>query len=212
MQEVFVNAKLDVKSDQRPARERILSAAMQAFVELGYAETSTLEIATRAQVSKRELYALFGNKQTMLAACIAERAQRMQLLPEVPQAPDREAIQALLIKYGATVLHEVCNPAVIGVFRLAIAEAPRAPEVARTLESARHSIRTVARNIVAQAQSARLIEAGDPAEMAGQFLALLWGDIMLSVLLRIRGAPNAKEIDRRARSAAADFLDLHPEP
>jgi len=29
----------------------------------GYATTSTLEIATRARVSKRELYALVGNKQ-----------------------------------------------------------------------------------------------------------------------------------------------------
>jgi hypothetical protein len=36
----------------------------------GYATTSTLEIATRARVSKRELYALVGNKQEMLIACI----------------------------------------------------------------------------------------------------------------------------------------------
>jgi hypothetical protein len=28
-------------------------------------------------VSKRELYALFGNKQVMLAACIADRATRV---------------------------------------------------------------------------------------------------------------------------------------
>ena len=55
---------------QVPMRERILLAAFAAFIERGYAETSTLEIATRAKVSKRELYALFGNKQAMLVACI----------------------------------------------------------------------------------------------------------------------------------------------
>ena len=67
-----------VESGPQPARERILYAAMEAFMELGYAEASTLEIATRAQVSKRELYALFGNKQAMLAACIADRVGRMR--------------------------------------------------------------------------------------------------------------------------------------
>ena len=66
-----------VESAPLPARERILHAAMESFMELGYTEASTLKIATRAQVSKRELYALFGSKQAMLAACIADRAGRM---------------------------------------------------------------------------------------------------------------------------------------
>ena len=61
-------------SGVRPARERIMSAAMEAFMELGFARTSTLEIATRAQVSKRELYTLFGSKQAILAACKIGRA------------------------------------------------------------------------------------------------------------------------------------------
>ena len=37
-------------------------AAFAALMEKGYARTSTLEIATRARVSKRELYAEFGSK------------------------------------------------------------------------------------------------------------------------------------------------------
>jgi AcrR family transcriptional regulator len=200
------------ESSEKPPRERILHAAMQAFMELGYAETSTLEIATRAQVSKRELYALVGNKQAMLTACIADRARRMQLPPELPPARDRDGLAVVLANLGATVLREVCDPAVLGVFRLAIAEAKRAPEVARTLEIARQSVRTAVRNVVVQAQSAGLIGAGDPAEMGGQFLSLLWGDLMMSVLLRIREAPGQKEMDRTAQNAAADLLRLHPEP
>jgi hypothetical protein len=39
-------------------RERILDAAFASFMKSGYATTSTLEIATRARVSKRELYAV----------------------------------------------------------------------------------------------------------------------------------------------------------
>src|SRR5215467_7649224 len=50
-------------SDAAAVRGRILTAAFEVFQERGYAATSTLEIATRARVSKRELYALVGNKQ-----------------------------------------------------------------------------------------------------------------------------------------------------
>src|SRR6516164_4418745 len=50
----------------RGARAQFLSAAFVAFTKSGYAAASMLEIATRARVSKRELYALVGNKQEML--------------------------------------------------------------------------------------------------------------------------------------------------
>src|SRR5438067_2044996 len=65
-----------VSDDLKDIRSRILGAAFDSFVEHGYAETTTIEIATRAKVSKRELYALVGNKQEMLAACIRSPARR----------------------------------------------------------------------------------------------------------------------------------------
>ena len=67
------------------------SAAFAAFMKNGYAATSTLEIATRARVSKRELYATVGNKQEMLIACISERARRLQVPTDLPQPHDRLA-------------------------------------------------------------------------------------------------------------------------
>lgn len=51
--------------------DRIISAAFRAFMENGYGNTTMLEIATRAKVSKRDLYASFSNKQAVLLACIA---------------------------------------------------------------------------------------------------------------------------------------------
>jgi AcrR family transcriptional regulator len=90
--------------DETDARSRILDAAFAAFMKNGYASTSTLEIATRARVSKRELYTLVGNKQA-------------------------------LASFGMHLLREITDPTVITVFRLAIAEAVRAPEVAQALDS-----------------------------------------------------------------------------
>jgi AcrR family transcriptional regulator len=207
-----VKGQTKVESDQTPVRDRIMRAAMHAFMELGYAEASTLEIATRAQVSKRELYALFGSKQAMLAACIADRAQRMRLPTDLPQARSRETLAVVLRKFGATLLREITDPAVIGVFRLAITEAQRAPEVARTLETTREAVREAVRVVVTQAQADGLLAPGDPVEIAGRYFGLLWGDVMVGMLLRIREAPGQKEIERRARDAATDLLRLYPHP
>src|ERR1700733_13829309 len=71
-------------ADEVAARERILEAAFAAFMESGYAAASTLEIATRARVSKRELYALVGNKQEMLVTCISARAGRLKVPADFP--------------------------------------------------------------------------------------------------------------------------------
>jgi AcrR family transcriptional regulator len=204
-----VKLKKTRKASETPSRERILQAAMQAFMELGYAATSTLEIATRACVSKRELYTQFGNKQAMLAAAISDRVQRMQLIPELPQARTREGLATILAEVGAAVLREVLHPHVMAVFRLAIAEAQRAPEVAQTLEIARQTVRSAAEKVVAQAQSAGLLPPGDAVGMSNQFLSLLLGDLMVSVLLRVREMPGPTQIERRACSAAADFLRLN---
>src|SRR5437764_4466188 len=173
--------------EEESARERILRAAMEAFMERGYTETSTLEIATRARVSKRELYALFGNKQAMLAACIADRSLRMRLPADLPAAHNRKMLASTLARFGAILLREICHPAVIGVFRLAIAEAGRSPEVARTLDViGREASRAALRSVLTQAQSAGLLQAADPGPMVGQFLALLWEDLMVGLLLRLR--------------------------
>ena len=121
---------------ETPVRRRILEAAFSVFMERGFVEASTLEIATRARASKRELYALFGSKQDMLIACIGERAKRFELPAELPAPRDRKTLARVLAAFGSKLLREVSDPVVITVFRLAIAEAIRAPEVALALNAA----------------------------------------------------------------------------
>jgi AcrR family transcriptional regulator len=199
-------------ANEPTARQRILDAAFSAFMKGGYAETSTLEIASRARVSKRALYALVGNKQEMLAACISERAKRLQVPADLPEAHDRESLARALTAFGTQLLREISDPTVIAVFRLAIAEAIAAPEIAQTLDSiASETTRAALREIMTRAQSSRLL-SGQPAEMAERFAALLWGNLLVSLLLRVTAQPNPNEITRRARDATAAFLRLYPHP
>ena len=197
---------------QASVRTRILEAAFSMFMERGFAQTSTLEIATRAKVSKRDLYTLVGNKQEMLVACITARAQRLRVPPNMPAARDRESLARVLVRFGAQLLREVSDPTVVGAFRLAIAEAERAPEVAQAINTVgRETSRAALSEILTQARSFGLLD-GNPSEMAAQFYGLLWGDLMLSLLLHVADAPKPNEIRRRARSAATAFLRLYPQP
>jgi AcrR family transcriptional regulator len=193
-------------------RERILEAAFVAFMKSGYATTSTLEIATRARVSKRELYALVGNKQEMLIACISERSKRLDVPADLPVLRDRETLEQVLASFGTKFVREVSDPTVIAVFRLAISEVTQAPEVARALNSiGRERSRAALRKIMARAQASGLL-TGRPPELAEQFAGLLWRDLMVSLLLGVAERPNSREIAGRARDAAAAFLQLHPLP
>ena len=198
--------------NETAVRGRILVAAFASFMKSGYATTSTLEIATRARVSKRELYALVGNKQEMLIACISERAKRFDVPSDLPVLRDRETLAQVLVFFGTKIIREASDPTVIAVFRLAISEVTHAPEVARALDSiARESSRASLRKIMAGAQASGLL-TGHPAELAKQFVGLLWRDLQVSLLLGVAERPNARKIARRARDAAAAFLQLHPLP
>ncbi len=198
--------------DETAVRQRILRAAFAAFTKRGYAAASMLEIATRARVSKRELYALVGNKQEMLIACIRERAKRFDVTADLPVLRDRETLAQVLASFGTKLVREASDPTVIAVFRLAISELTQAPEVARALDSiAREASRAALRKIMAGAQASGLV-TGRPADLARQFAGLLWRDLQVSLLLGVAERPNPREIARRAPDATAAFLQLHPPP
>ena len=194
---------------ESPMSDRIIGAAFKLFMENGYAGTSMLEIATQAKVSKRDLYANFAAKQAVLLACITNRAARMRLSPDLPAPRSREMLASTLTSFGATVVREVCQPAVMAMFRLAITEAERSPEVAETLNTNRSANRGALVGLFAQAQASGILGQGDPQQMMEQFFALLWGDLMLSILLGVTRRPKPAEIGKRAGGATEAFLKLY---
>jgi AcrR family transcriptional regulator len=204
-------APAPAETPEASMRDRILGAAFESFVENGYAGTSTLQIATRAKVSKRDLYAHFADKQAMLVACIARRSARMGLAPDLPVPRDAKMLAAVLVGFGSTLVREVSHPTVLATFRLAVGEAERSPELARALhEGARKpSIKALA-DFLARAQASGLLGPGEPMELATQFIALLWDGLLVNLLLGVAAPPQPEKIEPRAKRAAAAFLQLHP--
>ena len=198
------------RAGEPSTRARVLKAAFAVFRKRGFFGASTLEIATRAHVSKRDLYALFGSKHAMLAACIKERAARMRQPLELAAPTSGAEVAALLVELGTSILRVVCHPDVLAVHRLAIAESDRAPEIARTLDrNGREANHAALGDWLSKAQAQGLIGVADPAAMAAQFLATLWGGLLIQLLLRVREAPSADEIESRARAATQSLLEVY---
>ena len=192
-------------------RERVLKAAFALFRERGFPGVSMLEIATRAQASKRDLYALYDNKHALLADCIGERARAMRrpLDPEAAAPTTRQALAALLVELGASILRGACRPEVLTVYRLTIAESDRAPEIARALDnSGRQTNHRALAELLAKAQAAALIGDGEPTVLATRYFTVLWGDLLIRLLMRVREAPTEEEIMARAHAATETLVAL----
>jgi AcrR family transcriptional regulator len=198
-------------ADEPTLRERIMHAAFSLFMERGYDATSTLAIATRARVSKRDIYALFPHKRDILAVAIAERARRMRQPLDLPAARTRAALVRTLAAHGAAVLRELTSPEVAAVYRLAIAESGHSRELAEAIEEhGRRPNEAMLGAFLKTAQAAGLIGAGEPRVMVRQFHGLLLGFLHIGVLLRIDLAPDAGAIAERAREAAEALVALYP--
>jgi len=197
--------------DLPPRRRAILCAAFDVLMEQGYTGASTLEIATRAKVSKRELYAEFGNKAGILEALIATTATRMQAPLALPDATDRTSLAAILIRYGVAALTELTHPAVLAINRLAVAEAGGKSEVGQILDrSGREPNRLALGRLIGRAQEEGFLGKGDADRISGQFFSLLFGDVPVRLMMGVIDPPDATEIRRRAEAAVDAVLRLYP--
>jgi AcrR family transcriptional regulator len=204
-QEGFVGktAKTAESEERAEMRDRVLRAGFAAFRELGFDGASTLEIATRARVSKRELYALFADKQSIVVECIKWRTRQMQVPLALPRPSDPQALLATLTKFGTAAMAGICDPDVLTVFRFAITEAQRTPEIARALdERGREPMRRMFIDLIEKAQEDGLLTPAPPAEVSGFYFSLLWGDLLLRLLMGLVKPPAKAELEQRARHAA----------
>jgi hypothetical protein len=92
-------------------------------------------------------------------------------------------------RFGAALLRGVCDPSVLAVYRVAIAESERSPEIARVLDRAGRAANQAAlTEFLARAKARGLVD-GDPATMTSYFVGLLWRDLLVRLLLQVTDPP-----------------------
>jgi AcrR family transcriptional regulator len=192
-----------------PRGAEIRRAAFEAFVAHGVSGATTDEIARRARVSKREIYRLFGSREALFAGLVQERAGAMRQALELAPPPDAASALEALERFGREFLGLLTAPTTVAVYRLAVGEAGRLPELGRELDAlGRGTVWSALRGWMAEAAARGALPVPDVERAAGSFMALLMGDLPVRLMLGAVPTPSGEELGRRAALARAGFARL----
>ena len=116
------------RKEARP--QQLLDAALELFVQKGYAATRAEEVAARAGVAKGTLYLYYRSKEELLKAVIRDRlSSRIRLGALAADEHPGSAAEVLRSIVAPWWLAVVESPA-SGVFKLVVNEARSVPEIA----------------------------------------------------------------------------------
>ncbi len=185
-----------------PRAQRILVAAGEVFLTKGFDQATTLDIAARAHVSKRDLYRHFESKQGILEALIERHSRTMVALPDLGDPQDLEHLLKILDDFGQTFLPSYLDTRKIALYRIAIAEAPRSTRLGQALEAA-GAQPVIGSSIAFMAKAVRRgIVAPEDAELAmSAYFDVLVGPWHTRLLTGTHPAPDAAAIDLQVARA-----------
>ncbi|WP_338767621.1 TetR/AcrR family transcriptional regulator [Massilia sp. METH4] len=118
------------RKEARP--QELLAAALELFVDRGYAATRLEDVARRAGVSKGTLYLYFDNKEELFKAVVRENIVVVIGRAESDvAAADSTASKDLLLTMLRRWWSDVSSTRASGLAKLMVAEAGNFPEIAR---------------------------------------------------------------------------------
>jgi TetR/AcrR family transcriptional repressor of mexJK operon len=163
-------------------RQRLLEAAAEAFMVEGY-RASLDRIAARAGVARQTLYNHFQSKEALFEEVI--RTTMRQVL--VTLEAENGDLRTNLMHFARVYREKVLSPHALATFRALIAEAPRCPDLARSVFAAgpAETVSCLAR-FLDSAMAAGDLRRDDPAVAAELLVGMLTG------YERVRGLMNAE--------------------
>jgi AcrR family transcriptional regulator len=190
-----------------PRNETILSAAFDVFVEKGLHGATMLDVARQARVSKETLYARFDSKEGLYYALLAWGCRQSNFQE---QGFDIDAyadpVEALR-HYGRVILTTMTRPEALSVYRIAVSEAGRSPEIGRAFNELScigdDSFRS---ELAARLNAAGVAEIADENEFFDCFFGLLRGNYHHNLLMGDAPAPTPELIAERSARMAARLL------
>jgi len=188
-------------------RKAVLDAALDLFLQDGFAATSLDRVIEKAGGSRRTIYQTFGGKEGLLRAAVSEAcgdlfeslASPEQLLQESPE-------QALRL-VGGQFLEMLISPRRMALLRLVIAESTHSPELGKTfMDSGPERTVDLMLKYFRAAIEAGQLRLSDPEVSARQFLELAKGDLHFRALFHNEIADKETQ-QRYVEAAVSVFLE-----
>jgi len=188
-------------------RDALLQAAAEVFFEQGYAATSIDAIIERAGGSKRTIYSEFGNKEGLFSAIVTSNADQALWTLEIDEMKGHD-LRATLTELGQRLMGIYMSPTVLGIYRIAITEANRFPDLVRSFyEQGPGRITMRLAEVLEAAVQRGVIETDSCLQAADHFMAMIRGNLHLQVVLGLRPPPSEEEATKVVGSAVEIVLN-----
>lgn len=183
---------------------KIREAAVEAFLEFGYAGTSMEAIARAAGITRKTLYARYSDKHAVFADVIPWALTRTADDGTL-SVTDTDDIQADLIAFGRLAIARATRPQNVQLKRMAMSEAAQFPEFAVSADSMMWAQRQRALTELLQRHETKGNVKVDDAELAAEhFLALV--EAVPARLADFGIVRSKRQEERHLRAAVQLFL------
>lgn len=194
--------------DDAARRERLIAAAEHVFVEMGYGAANMDDIARCAGMSKKTIYQVFETKQELFAAVIDSRRNELAAMIESEGSDESRKPEEVLMQFLRQIARFVLAPRQAALYRLAVAESQRAPELANAFyrEGSTKVCSPLTEWLGAQHERG-VLHVPDPASAGKMLFYMAIAELQMRVLIGERREPDHAAIDERVDHAVRVFLD-----
>jgi AcrR family transcriptional regulator len=189
-------------------RQRLVTAAEYVFVEMGYGAASMDGVARRAGMSKKTIYQVFETKQELFAAVIESRRDELAAMIESEGSDETCRPEDVLRRFLSQIARFVLAPRQAALYRLAVAESQRAPELANAFyrEGSTKACSALMHWLALQHERG-ILHVPDSGSAAKMLFHMAIAELQMRLLIGDCQEPDPSMIDERVEAAVRLFLD-----
>jgi AcrR family transcriptional regulator len=194
--------------------KRILDASLEVFAEFSFEDSTTGEIASRSRMSKRDLYALFPNKQALLMGVVMRemQIQEREFRETVARTAVLKNLRTKLDLIGIALVEDLLSPSMGVVRRLVISESLKQPFLGNLFfeggvaQRCKHLVEVLSAH---QSKSAPMKPADLQSAAEHYFSMVAFFPSVMSEI-GMRGKWTAGAIKKHVSLATEHFMKAHP--
>ncbi|MBA3325256.1 MAG: TetR/AcrR family transcriptional regulator [Rhodobacteraceae bacterium] len=189
--------------------EQLLDGARAVILARGFEGSSVDDIAREAGISKATMYRYYPDKSALFAAVMHRDCSRQSTALEGIEVEGR-TLEAILTELCAVYVEFVSTPCAQGIFRSAVSESKRFPEIGQAFYASgpERGRAWLVPLLVAAAERGE-IEVEDADLAAHRFFALCQAEVYFKRLFGIVEGYDAAEIAAHSADTAKAFLRMY---
>ena len=195
------------RKDERPSE--LVAAALDLFVERGFAATRLDDVAARAGVSKGTLYVYFTNKDELFEQLITDEKQELAAALDAFQ-PTAESFRDNLRAFAISFNELLTGENHMSSIRMVVGAVEKFPAVgAMFFRAGAERGTTRLTEVFGQAVADGRLKPCDPAVAAHHFIALCTSEVMKKALFGAALRPSPEEARRIVDNGLDVFMSYY---